>query len=277
MISLRLRSGTCDTAGWQCASFRFSASMCIAAERAKLQEPALTNLQLCMKFPHPRPKRVSGASRWRLGQVIGADESLGKQGAEYLVGLADAVLHCDRAVVAEEAAYRLIRQCHREGQGVARNLDLRLWGNLSDQFHRLLDRGGHAIDVEYLGAVAIPGHSLDERAGDLARMQPGNRSAKRNGVGLAGSRGEDRDSRFRSHALIAAHAVDDAGAEADAGNLPVLRVDPGGLFVGELVGAVERRLCQLDRRARRLRSEDVDGADDVDFRAGNGICFAEWN
>src|SRR5258706_8277223 len=126
-------------------------------------------------------------------------------------------------------------------------------------------------------------------------MQPGNRAAKWNGVRFAGGSGEDGDGRLRRHALIAADAIHDAGTQADAGNLPVLRVDAGSLFVGEFVGTVKRgHGLRIEYAVRGDRAgigdaldaefargfEDVDGADDVDLGPAtgsalqNGTCSA---
>jgi hypothetical protein len=62
LVPLRLRSSTLDTAGWQCALFRFGASMRIAAYPTyRLLDGFHTKVSICMKSSNPRPKRVSAA------------------------------------------------------------------------------------------------------------------------------------------------------------------------------------------------------------------------
>src|SRR5205809_2464782 len=288
------RSVASQAIGYALVSFTSEASLEVSRAASATRMPSFANKRASdaeRPLPAPTMSAVSGCFM-RDALLRHAQQPAPDERPERLVGLADAFGERHASLVAQLGAKRLVGEVHGKRERLPRRGDRRRGRELPEDAQALLDRRIDAVHVEDRGALALARDRVDERARDLAGVGPRYAAGKRHLVGLACGGGENRESRFRGEALVAAHAVDDPGPDADARDVPVLGIHLGDLFVAVLVRAVERvhgAVAVVHRAVGRDRArvgdardpetprgfEHVDRADDVHFGPGDGIGLAE--
>ena len=103
------RSGACGTARPECAcSVQTRQS---AARQNHMNPQVLHTEKLFVKKPF---RDAVNPARRQSRNAVGADQALGQERPEDFIGLANTFLDCDRPVIAQKGAHRLVRQRHRE-------------------------------------------------------------------------------------------------------------------------------------------------------------------
>jgi len=167
-----------------------------------------------------------------------------------------------------------------------------------DEGDQVFDVGEVAGEVEDVGAGEVGFEAADEGEGDVFDVLEVHRSGQAHFVGFTEDGGAEGVGGIGGHAEIAAGAVDGPGAEADGGGAGGGGMDAGAVFVGLLEDAVEGGGVEgigFGEGAAGVQSgwppngggggvhdgesaggfEEVEGAEDIDAGAEDGIALAD--
>ena len=180
-----------------------------------------------------------------------------------------AVLRGRRPPASDEAAKRRVILIDRQGKWRGANFDPPGFGHNSvDHVGDFPRRGLHTAKIEDMGTLDLRIGTGDEGIGHFVDMLHHHRGIVIDAERLAQDSSQHGPGGCRGQPLIASGTVDRVGPHADAGNLPVLPVDPCDTLVGELVDTIERIGTLPVRRRQRCDRTGINHVADPSLPCG---------